>query len=266
MATIGTGEVDSAASTVTFTLQNVRRFVLIRAARRGLYPTVEEIDQAIQSTLNEAYNARRWRFRRLLVRLTLAADNALTIKKRDGSNDWTALAANQKFDMVSTRALYFDADTAERSTWARVTTDHVKFGTADEFARLTAGDAGDTGRPQRFRIEGSSSGSYTWHFWPFPDAAYTMYAEIFLEGPQAALGDTSFDEFPPAFRTVLRDSVLLRVLEDRGAADRDLRERVMHAQSQLLAEFEDVPGGADDLGGPEDVYGDVAGGMIGGPL
>lgn len=262
--TIGTGEADSAASTVTFTLEQVRRFVFIRAARRQVYPTIQEIDQAIQGVLHQAYNATQWRFRRLLVRLSLAADNTLTIEKRDGANDWEALGATQKFDMLATQALFFDAESADSNFWY-ASPMRVKFATADQFAELTASGADRTGRPCRFRIEGTNSGDYVWHFWPYPDAAYVMYGEIFLEGPQTALGDTSFDEFPAQFRPILRDSVLLRVLEDRGRADRDLRERVLHARSQLLADYEDVAGPADDIGGPIDVYSDVWGGRIGGP-
>lgn len=261
--TIGAGESDASASTVTFTLEQVRRFVFIRCARRQVYPTIQEIDHAIQSVLHHAYNASLWRFRRLLVRLNLAADGTVTLSKRDGANGWEDLGATQKFDMLATRALYADADAADSSVWS-VSPSLVKFATADEFARLSAQDADATGKPCRFRIEGMSSGDYVWHFWPFPDQAMVYYCEIFLEGPQAALGDTSFAEFPPAFQPILRDSVLLRVLEDRGRADRDLRDRVLHQQERLLQDYEDAHGPADDFGGPVDVYNDVWGTIGGG--
>jgi len=264
--TVGAGEIDAAASTVTYTLERVRRFVVTRCVRQGVFPTVPEVDEAIQGVLHQAYNARRWRFRRRLVRVTLAADGSVTIEKRDGSNGWTALGASEKFDMLATRRLYYSLTSASEPNYYLPHPDCVHFATADEFSRAVSRDEDDTGRPRYYRIEGKSSDDYVWHWWPFPDAEYTLYAEVFLEGPANALGDTSFAEFPPAFQPVLRDSALLRVLSDRGRATADLRSRVLEAQNHLLAEYEDVPGPSDDLGGPVDVYNDTPGGHVGGFL
>lgn len=271
--------VDAAAELQTFTLQNVRAFVLNNCIRREprVWATLQEIDTTIQSVASELWNRANWPFRRKIVRMTIAATGVVTWSQRvDGvtpdPDDWEDLVGD--FDQAAVRQWYADSESSatDYNTLFQAAPVLTLAG-ADEFARLTAEDQDKTGRPRLFRVEGAGSGA-KWRFWPIPDDEYEFYGEAMLEGPattiSTAAASTLFDEFPADFRPVLRDAVLARLLLDRGVtAGREMWERIEHRIEEFLPRYQDQ-GKTDDLQTQRDVLGDIeelgSCGMIGGAI
>lgn len=248
---------DSAsAANRTFTLRNLRYYVLNHCARRKesgantglrrrIFPPVEDIDDAVASVINEVWNMAPWVFRKRKVTFSLPEDYGGVVNS-------SLTDDNEIFDAIVSREVYY-TDEAGRGAKAR-------WLSADEFCQLEAVYGSATGRPVGFRIETANDQSTTWQFVPFPDRAYTFIGVATVKAPSVLSDATSATlafQFPVEFKPILRDMILGRVLLMHGASDAQaVYGRAEEKANALLPIYADIASGARVLQ-TLDVYKDV---------
>lgn len=254
-------DIAGAAELQTYSLQNIRRYCLAKAARREprVFLTFHEIDTALQRVVANVWNRGNWRFRRRLVQLTVNADGTVAWKVR-ASDGVTWEAMTDSFDSIAVRCMYAGQESTEDFlAFFDYRSETLTYAEADEFAALVSQDEDVTGRPCKFRMEGVGSDA-TFRFWPLPDDTYYYYGEIYIEGPTTtidAAADTDvLAEFPATFRPVLRDAAYARALRDRSVRDGDrLWELAQNEIEEFLPRHEDL-GEPDNAVQGVDVYRD----------
>lgn len=243
------------ATVYTLTPQSVRYHVLnssmIRSEKFAFSP--ETIDATLFWVMNYVWNKANWNFRRILCKIVVATANngqSPTFTYPDDSS----FASTTRFDSLATRNLcYVDGtnDTAVR--WAN----------ADQMAALKSDSTASTGKPQWLRIERSANTlNFIWH--PYPDAAYTLSAEILtmIPGtatpgvPTSATDTVPYATLPTEMIPVIKSLVLGKILKDQGVTE------TVWAQAddelQRFVPIYDDHGEMDSENGTRDVYGDVS--------
>ena len=223
------------------------------AAMRGDKPMPLDpltIDSTIESIVNELWNQTGWHFRRRETTMTIAVNGTVTFDLDPDEGEY--------FDSFAIRELYY--------TDTNYTLEHVD---ADPMYREASQTSAVAGRPRWVRVMDYGSAK-AFKFYPFPDAEYTLKAEVFITGPATpanASSTTWLDKFPPEFKTIIRDLATARAL---GTATNQINDRL----GALLPRFSDVHGYLDHNQAPRDVYRDTQhfgpygsyGDVIGGPL
>lgn len=183
---------------------SVRRKFYVGGVAKFLIPQVEDIDSHIQWVINFVWNIEPWNFRKRMIQITINANNTVSM---------TGLSS-ETFDSIASNKLFYDGSYyGEELQWVDSTAApalKAKYGTS-------------TGQPVYFRTEVNGS-TVTWHLFPIPDQAYTLYGSVYVATPSvtsAATLATAIGKFPPEFATVLRDMVLARVLLQYNAQDAD---------------------------------------------
>jgi hypothetical protein len=273
LSTYNHHDVAATAELQSYSLLNVRRYCLAKAARREkrVFLSFHEIDTALQRVASSLWNRANWRFRRKLVRFTAKADGTVAWHVRDtDAVTWAAMTGS--FDSIAVKALYAGRESTEDFlSFFDYRSEKLTYCDADTFAQLVAQDDDLTGRPARFRMEGVGSDA-KWRLWPLPDDTYYYYGEIYTEGPATTI-DASADtdvlgEFPATFRPVIRDAVYARALLDRSVSGaRELWELAQNEIEEFLPRHEDI-GEPDNAVQGADVYRDDIdlGISMGGPL
>lgn len=212
-------------------LQNVRKFVanyLVRLDPPLMIP-MDAIDQAFYTTVNKLWKRSNWLFKRRTITLSIAADGTVT-------DD----LSGETMDTVATRLFYYTDDSSARTK--------IAWASSDDFARIRTRWGTSTGRPQYFRIQ-KTGDTRTWRLTPMPDAAYTLYGEVYVDGPgtpSSATSTTIFSKFPAAFWPLIRLATLAEVMEAAGHRNADaLFQKVEYDVGKLLPEWDD-PGAPDN--------------------
>jgi len=239
--------IDDTAELQAYSLLNIRRYCMGKAARREkrVFLNVHDIDTAMQSVIHKTWNRARWHFRKRLVKMSIESDDGSVTFYVRSANTWTAYTGS--FDSLSSRMLYSSsaASGSFDAFWTNGN-DRLRYVNADTLASATAYDDDKTGKPTAFRLEGSGS-SATWRFWPYPDQDYDFYAEILSEGPTTtidAASDTDvFGEFPADFRPIMRDAVYAKCLLDEGVEDgRSLWADYEDQIEEFIPRYEEIGG------------------------
>lgn len=242
--TLITGSFAGAANTVagirSYVVNHcVRRKQSGTGTRRRIFPPIEDIDSHTQWVINYVWNIEHWNFRKRMIQITINANNTVTM---------TGLSS-ETFDSIASNKLFYDGTYyGEELQWVDSTGApalKAKYGTS-------------TGQPAYFRTEVNGS-TVTWHLFPIPDQAYTLYGTVYVATPSiadSAAVATAIGKFPPEFATVIRDMVLARVLLQHNASDAD---RMWERCSEQVRSFCPI---YTDTGMPakqtcvSDVYGD----------
>lgn len=225
----------------------IRRKQSNTGTRRRLFPPIEDIDSHVQWVINYVWNIAQWNFRKRMIQITINANNSVTM---------TGLS-NETFDSVASNRLYYDGSYLG---------DVLEWVDSNSAPALKAKHGTATGQPQYFRTEQNGS-TVTWHLFPIPDVAYTLYGTVFVTTP--TLTDTTsvataIGKFPPEFATVIRDMVLARVLLQHNASDAD---RMWNRCEEQVSNFCPIyvdQGMPTRNHGVLDVYGDTLSLMDGG--
>jgi hypothetical protein len=241
LATYDAAASDNSANntTTTFTLQRIRGIIRYRLLMRNLPVSTRLVDDAFQWALNWVWNRGQWSWRRRNIEGTIATDSTVTYSP--------SIAVGQ---YSSIKLWYSDADgPGVEIRWAR----------PDEMQELLSLDT-DAGRPVRWSMARSGDAEvYT--FWPTPDKEYTFRAEVALQGPTSvttATVATPFDEIPTAFRPVIIDLAVAKLLSSAGARDGQSElERAKFEAEDVLPMYDDLGAVDDSRTGPRDHYDDV---------
>lgn len=226
---------------VTFTVQTIRYFVIDHCLRRQrvLRPAISTIDSAIQWMLSYLW-ARPWNFKTRSVTGSIATTSVIT---------WTGMGSGNTFEKIATRKLYY---TDIEGSWIQ----HIN---RDEIARLRSSPNIGTGRPESFHIQQETGGT-TFIFYPPPDAVYAIRAMVTIAAPSIgtdATVATPFDAFPAAFKPIIRDGALARVLMNHNLdAGRTMWSDVCEHIDRIAPSYYDDRGEPPADQGVRDVYGD----------
>lgn len=224
-------------------LQNVRKYVMNYLVRLDppLFLPIDVIDQSFYSAVNKLWKRANWLFKRRSIQLSIAADGTVT-------ND----LSGETMDGIASREFYYTDDTGVNTC--------LQWGSADLMAKQKVRWGTTTGRPQFFRIQ-KVGDTRTWRLTPTPDAAYTLYGEVYVDGPgtpASATATTVMDKFPVAFWPLIRMATLCEALESSGHRNsNEIYNKVEHDVTVLLTEWDD-PGAPDNDQEIRDVNNDVS--------
>lgn len=226
-------------------LQNVRKYVMNYLVRMDppLFLPMDVIDQSFYAAVNKLWKRANWLFKRRSIQLSIAADGTVT-------ND----LSGETMDGIASREFYYTDDTGVNT--------RLQWGSADLMAKQKVRWGSTTGRPQFFRIQ-KVGDTRTWRLVPTPDAAYTLYGEVYVDGPgtpalDSATSTTIMAKFPVAFWPLIRMATLCEALESSGHRNaNEIYNKVEHDVTVLLTEWDD-PGAPDNDQEIRDVNNDVS--------
>lgn len=227
------------------TVQSIRNYVWLQCVRRKprIFPSAESIDTAIFDVINHIWNHADWVFRRRRVTLTVPTSGTPA-----GNPVTDTLSGGETIGNFNTRMLWY-TDGGGAVQWV----------SADGAAMMKASFLLTKGRPQFVRAQ-QSSGTWSFEWFPEPDASYTLYAEVNVAGPgfpSSATDTTVFAKFPTPFRTIIKEAVLAKVLINLDARDGvQMWQRTQDAIDRLLPKYADIGELGADVS-VRDVYGDA---------
>lgn len=223
----------------SLTLLEIRKFVAVNLARRGVLPPIQMVDMAARWALNHIWNRKNWIFRRRPVTLTIATDETVTVSD------------SVSMDAANTRVLWYSDSAGPGLCISAVD--------ADKMAALKATYT-DTGRPEYFRVHQEDQ-AWVWEFNPTPDQSYTVRTEALIVGPPAITDETSttpFAQYPAEFAPIILDLVLARVMQRMGQRDGNQMFDDAMEQVDMLAPRYESFGRPTSGGSVRDVYQDPA--------
>lgn len=240
------------------TVDGIRKFVanhcirrkesgVNQGLRRRIFPPIADIDAHLQWTLVTLWNLTQWSFRARLIQITINANNSVTMTGLTG----------ETFDAVASNRFYFDSSNAGAV---------LEWVDKDSAPALKAMNGTTTGMPRFFRTE-LNGATVTWHLFPIPDQAYTLYGTVYVATPTlTALSDinTAITKFPAEFGPGIRDLVLARVLMAHNASDGQKMWKTAMDQIEVFFPAYTDSGAPARQTSVGDVYGDFADQMGGG--
>ena len=177
-----------------FTLQNIRIQVRSRLAQMDVPISTPVFDQHFQDVLSEIWHDKPWSFRREPATITIADDGTVTAVD-PGSN-------TIDFTRVETFRLYYEDTSRSYLDWID----------ADSMANFTALGT-NAGRPTHFRVRRNGD-ALEWQFYPEPDQAYTVRAEVTTDGPPSITTPNvtaDLSVIPSPVRPILLELLVLKV-------------------------------------------------------
>lgn len=241
MATLSSATPNSVTTIAPYTSINQARGEILDTCARlepPVLPNVANLDSSLNVAMNHLWNCKDWVFRRQAVAGTINAD---------GTVSWTGLLGT--FDHVMTKYLYYSDTSAERVESIR----------PDQMARLLAQPNITNSRPSKFRMN-RTGGTITWQFYPPPDKAYNIRAEVALKTPTLQTDATEVwgSLLPVEFKPILKRLATSDVLRNAGRTREanDLWTQAQFEIDTLGPQFESLGTPAADAA-PGDSYGDI---------
>lgn len=207
--------------------------------RRRIFPPIQDVDSHSQWTCNFLWNKELWNFRKRMIQITINANNTVTMTGLSG----------ETFDSIASNRFYYDGNNfGSVLEWVDSTT----------APGLKAYHGTSQGTPRYFRTETKGS-TVSWHLFPIPDQAYTLYGTVYVATPTMTTMadiDSAIGRFPPEFGTVIRDIVLARVLMAHQASDGQRMWDLAMEQVEILCPTYTETGSPARLTSVLDVYSD----------
>lgn len=210
------------------TLQSLRKYAVtyLKSLEPPLYISMDAIDQAAQSVIQQIWNGHHWTFKRREVVLSIDTSSNVTVS--------SGLGVGETIDELATLMLYYTDASSDGLA--------MEWASADVMASQRARTTVPTARPRYFRTRGQGS-NRVWQFWPAPDTTYTVRTEVWIESPanfSSATSSTILDLFPNDFIPVIRRATLVEALRMTG---RPVGERLWSEVNQeidrLLVQYEE---------------------------
>jgi hypothetical protein len=168
--------------------------------KQGIYPTRQQVDDAVAEVIDEVWHAGKWPFRAFQAVGTVATNGAVT---------WTT-PSGLAVDKIAISALYIQ----DQGLQAK-----VQYIDSEQMAAVEAGAGSSAapGKPRFFYLQRTVGAPSTLGFkwYPMPDKVYTLIAavEVQTPGPPSSLTDTSpFARFPIEFKGLIRQGILAAIL------------------------------------------------------
>jgi len=206
-------------------IQSLRANTIIHALRMSpsVYLDVAMVDDAIETVVTEIWNETDWRFKTKLVTLTIGTDSSVT------ASDSVAVDK-----LIGDR---IDYDTAFGGFAIS-----VDYQTILDYKASSA----DAGKPLYFHLLRSGS-DLNWIFERTPDKQYTAKAMVTAQTPSMSSQttmNTALGSFPVDFHGVIKDRVLMVVMERIGRARSvsGFREKTDSKIHGLLARYDSSGG------------------------
>lgn len=205
------------------TVQSIRAYVIVHALRMSpaVYLDSAMVDDAIETAVAEIWNEADWKFKRKLVTLTIATNGTVTAS-----------------DSVSVDKIIGD----------RIDYDSAYGGFAISVDYQTIVDykaeSTDSGKPLYFHLLRSGD-NLNWIFERTPDQTYTAKAMVTAQTPSMsslATMNTALASFPTDFHGVIKDRIMMVVMERIGRPQRELLAKTDSKLHGLLPRYDQTGG------------------------